>query len=82
MEEKGHTFPSVEKCFSSSLLVIRGDKPVTYKLLPGFSASLDGLLYQKITNWTSTHDKTFEVKKDEETEFKTSTQRETTLTGF
>lgn len=38
------TSPSVEKCFSRSLLVIRGDSPVTYKLLPGFSTSLDGLL--------------------------------------
>lgn len=38
------TVPSAEKCFSSSLLVILGDKPVTYKLFPGFSTSLEGLL--------------------------------------
>lgn len=36
------TFPSDAKCFSSSLFVIRGDNPVTYKLFPGFST--DGLL--------------------------------------
>lgn len=38
------TFPSAAKCFSSSLLVILGDNPVTYKLFPGFSASLETLL--------------------------------------
>lgn len=38
------TFPSLAKCFSSSLFVIRGDSPVTYKLLPGFSTSLEALL--------------------------------------
>ena len=43
-----HTLPSAAKCFSSSLSVIRGDNPVTYKLLPGFSASLD---------WLSNHHK-------------------------
>lgn len=38
------TFPSLAKCFSSSLLVTRSDNPVTYRLLPGFSTSHEGLL--------------------------------------
>lgn len=45
-----HTVPSPAKCLSSSLLVIRGDRPVTYKLLPGFSTSLNGLLPAKLKN--------------------------------
>lgn len=38
-DNEEHTFPLAEKCFSSSLLVILGDSPVTYKLFPGFSTS-------------------------------------------
>ena len=48
MRDQEHTVPSAEKCFSSSLLVILGDNPVTYKLFPGFSTSLDGLLKNEL----------------------------------
>lgn len=48
MRDQERTVPSAEKCFSSSLLVILGDNPVTYKLFPGFSTSLDGLLKNKL----------------------------------
>lgn len=41
-KDEVHTFPSLAKCFSSSLFVTRGDNPVTYRLLPGFST--EGLL--------------------------------------
>lgn len=36
-----HTTPSDEKCFSISLFDTRDESPVTYKLFPGFSASLE-----------------------------------------
>lgn len=44
-----HTFPSLPKYFSRSLLVILVDKPVTYKLFPGLSALTESrlLLQQK-----------------------------------
>ena len=41
-----YTFPSVEKCFSKSLFVTRAESPVTYRLFPGFSASLESQLLQ------------------------------------
>lgn len=44
------TFPSLEKCFSSSLLVTRVDNPVTYRLLPGFSTLLSRLLDRLLDN--------------------------------
>lgn len=42
------TFPSLAKCFSSSSFVTLEDKPVTYKLFPGFSASLESMLLERL----------------------------------
>jgi len=40
--------PSVEKCFSRSRSVTRADRPVTYRLFPGFSASLESTLLERL----------------------------------
>jgi len=45
------TSPSVEKCFSRSRSVTRVDKPVTYRLFPGFSASLESTLLNKLYDY-------------------------------
>lgn len=42
------TFPSVEKCFSRSRSLTRAERPVTYKLFPGFSTSLESQLLDRL----------------------------------
>lgn len=42
------TSPSAEKCFSRSRSVTRADKPVTYRLFPGFSTSLESTLLERL----------------------------------
>lgn len=70
-----HTLPSLLKHFSRSLLVTRVDKPVTYKLFPGFLASLESWLLLHVCRIHT-------ISKEKKTEFMKNSSCVDSLTHY